>query len=794
MRCFILMFLFCRAYTGAAQSDDCAYPLRGLVEDNQGNALIGATVWIETSQTGTSSAADGTFVITELCAGTIRLLIRYIGYEDQRITVRIPAQRQLIVTMRPSTQVLHDIVIEGEHTQQHGLSQALNILTEEELNARSGKALGELINQVPGVTSMMTGPGIYKPVIHGLHSQRILILNNAIRQEGQQWGVEHAPEIDPYIAAEVEVVKGAEAVRYGADALGGVIIVNPAPLHYSAGFGGELHAAFMSNNRMGVISGMLEGGSAPPKGLAWRVQGTAKKGGDYHAPDYTLSNTGTEEFNFSGTIGLKKETHEVELYVSSFNTEIGILRSAHTGNLDDLQQSIIRERPWYIADFTYTINNPRQSIGHHLMKLKASKQIASLGTLNFLYGGQFNQRKEFDIRRGGRNNRPALSLDLFSHVVDVTLDHNVANWSGTVGLNGTLKDNNNVLGIGILPDYDQYAGGIFVLGKHRKEKWLVEAGLRYDHQYLRVITFDDQNNVLRPGYTFNYVSGSAGTSYYVNTRSRLSSHFAVSVRPPHVSELYSQGLHHGVAAIEEGLMIRQDGVIDTDPSHVTKERSHKWVNSYQYTDERFSAELTAYANYIRDYIYLQPYETRLTIRGYFPVFRYRQTDAILAGGDLSLGWNMTKRLRYAGKASYLYAENISQNGKLPFIPPVQFDNAVVYTWPSVGNWKDLHVKLSALTVLRQYRAPRTLYPADIPAQNFEETSTFDFMSPPSGYTLVNLEIGAKFPMGNRDLSLTLSADNVLNTGYRNYMNRLRYYADEAGRNVMVRVKYNFHSH
>lgn len=34
------------------------------------------------------------------------------------------------------------------------------------------------------------------PVIHGLHSNRILILNNEVRQEGQQWGADHAPEID----------------------------------------------------------------------------------------------------------------------------------------------------------------------------------------------------------------------------------------------------------------------------------------------------------------------------------------------------------------------------------------------------------------------------------------------------------------------------------------------------------------------------------------------------------------------------------------------------------------------
>ncbi|MFM9075334.1 MAG: TonB-dependent receptor, partial [Bacteroidota bacterium] len=68
------------------------------------------------------------------------------------------------------------------------------------------------------------------PVIHGVHSQRILILNHGVRQEGQQWGAEHAPEIDPLIASDIQVIKDASAIRYGVDAIGGVVVVNPPAL------------------------------------------------------------------------------------------------------------------------------------------------------------------------------------------------------------------------------------------------------------------------------------------------------------------------------------------------------------------------------------------------------------------------------------------------------------------------------------------------------------------------------------------------------------------------------------
>lgn len=793
MRSFrILFFLFCQV-TLQALGQDCNLSLKGLVEDNEGTRLAGAAVWIESLKLGAASQADGTFVHSELCPGTYELTIKFIGYEDQRITVRIPTQKPIVITLKPSVQILHDVVVEGEHVQQHGLAQSVSILSTEELDANKGKPLGELLKQLPGVNVLMTGPAIFKPVIHGLHSQRILILNNGIRQEGQQWGVEHAPEIDTYIASEIEVVKGAEAVRYGADAVGGVVIINTPPLHLTSALGGELNAAVMSNNRMGVFSGTLEGGFKKWNGWGWRLQGTVKKGGDFHAANYNLSNTGTRELNFSGTLGFKKEDRALEIYFSSFNTELGILRSAHTGNLDDLQSSIEKEQPWYVADFTYDINNPKQKIDHQLLKLKAHKDIGP-GRLNVLYGAQYNQRKEFDIRRGGRSDKPALSLQLFSHVLDVSLDHTLGAFTGSVGVNGTLKDNTNEPGTGIkplVPDYNQYSGGIFIIEKLRKKKWLFEAGARYDHQYLQVLTFDQSNILVKPVYQFDYVSATLGASYYFSEKTRFISNFGLSTRPPHVSEMYSEGLHHSTASIERGLM-RKNGELVTDQSNVKKEVSHKWINSLQVIGENLVLDISAYVNLINHYVYLRPTGTQLTIRGYFPVFEYGQTDAMLTGSDVSLQWHLHKRLSYQGKASYLYASGITHDEKLTFIPPAQLENALTYSWPKAGRWKDLYVTVSVPTALKQYRAPKTVYPEDAP--NYTGDETFDFMPAPKAYTLLNLEVGTKIPVGDKELSVILSGENLLNTSYRNYMNRLRYYADDTGRNIMLRLKYNFHSH
>jgi iron complex outermembrane recepter protein len=724
-----------------------------------------------------------------LCTGDFELIVRYIGYTDSHVAVSIPTSKRIVIKLSISETTLNAVEVSGNSTRT-GLTNSTYSLSQEELEHFSGKSLGEALKRVPGVSALQTGPAIFKPVIDGLHSQRILILNNGIRQEGQQWGVEHAPEIDPFIASEIKVVKGSEAVRYGSDAIGGVIIVDTPPMHQAQKFGGELNAGIFSNNRMAVFSGLLEGGFKNFENISWRLQSSVKKGGDYSAPDYVLSNTGVHELNFSGAIGLKKEDRGVEIYFSSFNTELGILRAAHTGSLEDLERSIREQKPRYIEAFTYTINAPRQKINHQLLKVSAFQKIPGVGTLHVLYGGQLNQRKEFDIRRAGRTGKPALSLDLFSNVLDVYLDHKIAGLEGSIGVNGTYKDNSNVPGTGIqplIPNYKQFNTGLFILEKYRTKKWLLEAGARIDRQYLQVLTFID-NNLIKPEFNFSYVSGSLGASYYINRYARLSSHVGLAMRPPHVSELYSEGLHHGTGAIENGVMI-QDG-LKTDQSLIKKEISTKLTNSFQFIRRNFSLEISAYFNPIENYVYLKPVGTALTIRGYFPELDYTQTKALLAGIDGLIHWDMGKHVEYTGTFAYLYAKDMTNNDVLTFIPPAQLEHAVTYRVNTKRN-QNFFFTLSTPIGFKQTRAPKTVYPSEVEA--YEGNQVFDFAPAPDGYVLLNAEAGVKLPLRDHSLSISLEGENILNKSYRVYMNRLRYFADEPGANIMLRLKYNFHS-
>jgi iron complex outermembrane recepter protein len=786
-RAFLLLSCFLIATGGFSQTALCDLRLDGIVQSFDGEMLIGANIRIEKSQAATSTDVNGTFRLTDLCEGTIIVVVSFVGFESERVTVRIPAREKFVVKLTPSVKVLHDFVFEGAHAGHHDNAQTVDILSSEDLSLQKGKSLGEMVQQLSGVTALSSGPGIFKPVIQGLHSQRILVLNNGVKQEGQQWGVEHAPEIDSYIASDIEVVKGAETVRYGSDAIGGVIIVSAPALRYSSGIGGEINAQLNSNSRMGATSAMLEGGTNGKRSIAWRVQGSLKRGGDFHTPDYTMSNTGLREMNASAAFGLKGEHHIFELYLSSFNTEIGILRSSHTGNLSDLENSIRDERPWYIRDFTYDITNPRQKINHHLAKAYFKKTLSRNVRLSIQYAAQFNRRREFDIRRSSRNDHPSLSLELFSNTLDVNLEKRFSEWKLNAGMHGAFKNNDNVLSTGILPDYRQATGALYLIGKRAWQKWNFEWGARSEYQYLTVLTFNFDDELVKPDYLFSLISVSAGTTVQTGIRSRISSHASFSSRPPHTSELFSIGLHHSAGAIEEGLLI-EDGKLRPSLGSVKQEKSAKWINTWHYTSSRFSLELSGHINLLTNYIFLSPKETRLTIRGFFPVFRYEQSDALFTGGEATGFLTLSKQLKYKGSASFIYAKNISDNDRLPMIPPAQFEQSLTWSIPDRTHFKNTFMKISVPTVLRQGHAPRTVYPSQVDGS---ETKTFDFMDAPSSYTLVDFYVGTEIPWHEKRLSVAFGCNNVLAERYRSYMNRLRYFTDEPGRNFSARLSWTF---
>ena len=226
---------------------NCGLTLSGQVLDHETRQpLPGATVVVLDAATAqpvahgaTTTDGFGNYHLHDLCAGAVRVRVLFVGYADDVSEVKLTRPMVLNPQLHPSAVQLQSAVVRGTRLAPLAAPPTAT-LSAADLRATRGQTLGEALTRLSGVSAIQTGPSIYKPMLHGLHSNRITMLNNGVRQEGQQWGQEHGPEIDPFIASELSVVKGAATVRYGSDAIGGVILVKPAPLRDSAGVGGAV--------------------------------------------------------------------------------------------------------------------------------------------------------------------------------------------------------------------------------------------------------------------------------------------------------------------------------------------------------------------------------------------------------------------------------------------------------------------------------------------------------------------------------------------------------------------------
>jgi len=636
------------------------------------------------------------------------------------------------------------------------------------LDRQRGLSLGEMLQQLPGVTALQTGPTIFKPVVQGMYGQRVLIMNNGVRQESQQWGSEHAPEIDPFIADKLTVVKGASSVRYGSDAIGGVILVDPKPLRKEKGFGGEVNLGGFSNGRSYVGSGILDYGSGKLPGLSARIQGTYRRAGNLRTPDYYLKNTGLQEYNFSYALGYLRRKAGVEIFYSQFNTRLGILSASHIGNLTDLQRAIASPVPLEASGFSYDIGRPYQKVSHELFKASAYLRTANGDKLSLTYAQQFNNRQEYDKHKPLNDSlaaldQPELELHITTRIINLAYDHHIGNnMKGSVGLSGIMQGN-IYKGRYFIPNFKSYAGGVFLLEEWRQHRWTVELGLRYDYKWLQAFFYE--GSILQdPQYRFANFSGALGAAYQASEHIKLRANAGTGFRPPHVSELFSNGLHHGAAAVEIG------------DKNLRQERAYNFSLSAHLQYTRWVGEVSAYYTHMDGYIYLKPvFPATLTIRGAFPTFKYTQVNANFAGIDAWASDSLSKHFSVTSKASVIYAYNQATHERLILTPPTRVENGITYNFKLGKKIVRPFVGISNTIVLHKQHLP----------------DSSDYAPAPPGYSLWNAQAGMSVKMGKQSLDITLSCTNALNERYRDYLDRFRYYANAVGRNVGIRLKMSF---
>lgn len=765
-----LLVLGLIAMPASAQTDACDLVLSGVViDDHDRTPLSYAEVFLPELARGTISDEQGRYRIEGLCPGSYVLRVAHLGCETVERKIDLRRNMFLDLRLEHHAEELRELEIIRERPDEN-VGYAVGELRKADMEKRSGAGLAEMIDGLPGVTILRTGPTVAKPIIHGLSGNRVLTLNQGIRQEDQQWGTDHAPNIDPFSTDRITVVKGAAAVQYGSDAMGGVVISEPVELPRERGLGGDVRALGLWNGRGGGLAGSLQGAVASVRGLGWRVQGSSRLLGDSEAPDHVLSNTGLREGAASAAVGIRRHWGNASVYYSWFGREMGVLRAAHIGNLTDLNNAIASGRPRTTEPFGYRIDPPRQVMQHVLLKAEMAYRLSERDQLVITYAYQNDDRQEYDLRRAGRSAIPSLDLFLDSHTADAVVKHWIGpKLHGKLGINGMFQENTNIPGTGIkplIPDYTKRTAGIFLLEHYPLHDDLeLEFGGRLEGTVFSIRRFNELNEYTTPEHRFVNSALSLGANWSITDSIRIRTNISTAFRPPHVSELYSQGLHHGSAAIEEG----DDGLGSERSLKATIDLQGNWFKG------RLAADITLFADRISDFIYLSPSSYRLTIRGAFPVFNYVATDVFMHGLDASLRYRISGPWSLRSQFSLVRARDLVADEWLFQTPSDRLSNALVWIAPKAGKWNDLEFSISSSVVFAQTRFPVGL----------------DFTDPPPAYHLLGCSISVERPVGRNSLRMGLSGENLLNASYRDYLDRFRYFADARGMDLSLWLRYSF---
>jgi len=748
--------------------------VNGYVNDQStGEPLEFVNVLCTETKTGSVTDSFGFFSIPNLYKGHFHFTLSHIGCETQKVFADIESDTTLVFTMDHSDHVIDDVIITGSNAP--STTERYETVSSQDITDSAYKNIGNLLESIAGVSTLKNGNGISKPVVHGLFGNRITILNNGVAQAGQQWGNDHSPEIDPLVANQIYVIKGTSSLEYMGSNLGSVILVQPQKIGNEPHLNGKINYFFESNGLSHATNFQVGKGSDK---IAWRINGTLKKSGDKKTASYYLNNSGSEEANLA--ISLEKNFSDklkTTFYASTFNTELGVLRGSHISNLTDLEQAFVREIPFFTEDaFSYGIEAPKQKVNHHLIKAKTSYFINDLKWLNFTIASQMNLRKEFDIRRGGRTEIPALSLKQYALFLEGKYHtENDKGWISNSGIQVNIIDNTNIPETGILPlipDYISYESGAFMTLKKSQNKSLFELGIRYNNLIQNVVTLSTaiDQQVIRYQNIFHNISSSAGWNYKVNNKLSYSFNVGFVQRNPGINELYSGGLHQGVSGIEEGnLDLKTENSLKTTFTFLTE------------ISKNLSFESLLYFQNISNFIFLKPQEEiRLTIRGAFPVFKYEQTQAQIFGLDLNTKIEFTETVKSSFGYSYIKGKDITNSISLINMPSNVLTGSISYESIhalKIGKIKfeNIGLELNSRYVFKQN---------DI-------TEDQDFVLPPDAYFLLNAEFSTEIQIASTRLRWLIKAENILNTQYRDYLNRQRYFADDLGVNLITGISLTF---
>jgi len=706
----------------------------GLIVEAGGNdPLPGAQVRLVELDRVVFSDSGGRFSFGNVPPGTFTIGVHLAGYSSFHEVIEVPGAADFTIELA-QTQFEDEISVTASPFAVNRLeiAQQVDVVPGEQAKRESTASLGQALASTPGVANIPTGAGLGTPVIRGLSENRIRVLNDGVPLNHQQFSWRHSPNVEASLARTIEVVRGPASVLYGPDAMGGVVNVIQPPLLVSHGarpiVHGEIAAGWGSN--AGEFTGRAEVEGAVGA-FGWDLGLVHRDSGDMVTPDGPLDNTDFEQTNGNMAVGLTGAWGTARLRWNHWELETGYYRPEgfRLGLEDDL-----------VAGNLY--------------------MPTSIGDIEIKAGHQSNTRKAFPAPLEGV---AAVDLKLVTTSVRAGLHHRpIGSFRGRLAVEYLGLDN-TTRGLGeLLPEYSSNGFAIMLFEEGRffqspvldYDRLILSFGARLDSSDLDVPADPDFN--LPDGFTADYgsITGSLGIVYRLNSWLSLAGNLGRGWRPPNAFELFAQGVHNGVSAIQLG-----------NPD-LEEESNFNGELSVRVATGRLRGYLTGYRTDFDRFIYIA--DTGEVV-GNLPVFEYRQADATLQGIEASVEASATDWLVVGATYTWIDTENIETGDRLPQQP--------------ANRWQ-----LRAAVEGRRLGPMRSPFAGlDVHLVDSQEVSGPDepFGVGTDSYTLVDLRAGFDVPAGNLTWGLVLTVRNLLDEAYTDFLYSYKAVAQNPSRDVRL---------
>jgi iron complex outermembrane recepter protein len=751
------------------------FSISGKVIDLENLAeLPGSIIYISDLKTGVAANENGYYQLTNLKSGTYFLEVSLIGYQTEIRKIRILHDTIINFTLNSTKKELSELVVTGvsrttELKTNPIIVQALN---RTDFIQNSSSNIIDALKTVPGVDQITTGVSISKPIIRGLGYNRVITLNNGIRQEGQQWGDEHGIEIDEYTVDRIEIVKGPGSLMYGSDGIAGVINFIPQKSPLPGEIKSEILSNYQSNNN---LLGNSISNSGNKNGIQWIGRLSTKTAADYKNKfDGYVYNSGFKEIDGSLFLGINRNWGHSHLTLTSFNNTLNLVE----GERDSIGQFISVNS--FGDDFTfynkqhfgYRKGFPYQEV-NHLRATLNNYFIVKKGSINADFGIQNNKRKEFADPTNPNDIELFFDLNSFNYNIRYNLSA-INGWETSFGIGGMYQSNKNRGEEYLIPEFTLFDAGAFVFTQKSFKKITFATGFRFDNRIVTsnelildslnqiISLIDEYSNIKFSGFKKNYdgFSGSVGVSYQASEISTFKLNISQGFRAPNMSELSSNGRHEGTFRFEIG------------NQKLKSEISHQFDLAYYLNSEHVTFEISPFVNLISNYIYSERVNSVLggdsipNPQDPAPAFKFTQGSAALLGGELyfdihphPLDW-----LHLENSFSFVNANQLNQPDSLrylPFIPAPKYRAEIKAQFKTIKQvFSQTYFKIAIDHYFEQNRA----------------FTAFDTESKTPSYSLISAGIGTSINVKNRKdlLSVFISIDNLTDLAYQSHLSRLKY--------------------